>query len=329
MTPSLSIVIPIYSERENLPELRRRLDSALDGVGDDFEIVFVDDRSKDDSFDILRRMAAEDPRVKVVRLARNFGHQLAITAGLHYASGRSVVIMDGDLQDPPEVIPDLLAKKSEGAWDVVYAVRRKRQGRLLIRALYHVYYRMLKRTSYIDIPIDAGDFCVMDRRVVDWLNRMPERNRFVRGLRSWIGLRQVGLEYDRAARGAGSPKYTIRALFKLALDGVFSFSYIPLRLSTFLGLTLSLAGLIYAFYIVLGRIQGRFATLGGWPTVVVSVLVLGGVQLVMLGIMGEYLGRIYEEIKGRPQYVVDETVGFVNAGDRAESAPPDADPAKQ
>lgn len=310
MSLDFSVVVPIFCEEENLEELYRRLKASLDPLGRDYEIVFVNDSSRDSSMKMMREMSRGDSRVKIVSFARNFGHQIAITAGMQFARAESIIVMDGDLQDPPEVLPDLIRAKDEGKWDIVYAIRRTRQEHALIRSLYFLFYRMLKQASYIDIPNDAGDFCIMSRRVVDQLNKMPERNRFVRGLRSWVGFRQTGMEYDRAARNAGKPKYTFRGLLKLAFDGIFSFSYLPLRISTVLGLIISSLGLLYAAYIFVKSLVGGFSDLQGWPTVVVSVLVLGGVQLVMLGIMGEYLGRIYEELKGRPQYVVDELIGF-------------------
>ena len=308
MSVEFSIVVPIYCEQENLERLYNGVKDELERIGRDFELIFVDDCSDDGSLDIMRDMSRRDPRVRIVCFSRNFGHQIAITAGMKFSRGDSIIIMDGDLQDPPEILPELIKRKEEGKWDIVYAVRKKRQEPFLIRSLYFLFYRLLKTTSYIDIPLDAGDFCVMSRRVVDQLNRLPERTRFVRGLRSWVGFRQTGLEYERAARGAGKTKYGMKALFKLAFDAIFSFSYLPLRISTLLGLTISLAGLLYALFLVVQRITGHFE--GGWTTVVVSVLVLGGVQLVMLGIIGEYLGRVFEELKGRPHYVVQEMIGF-------------------
>lgn len=306
----ISIVIPIFCEQENLAELYRRLTAVFDDLENDCEIIFVDDCSTDNSLAMMREMAKDDSRVKVIRFARNFGHQLAITAGMKHSSGEAVIVMDGDLQDPPEVLPGLIERLAEDNLDIVYGIRKKRKEPPLIRALYWFYYKLLRRLSYIDIPTDAGDFCIMSRRVVDEINAMPERSRFVRGLRSWVGFRQTGLEYERAARAGGQTKYTFRSLLKLAFDGIFSFSFVPLRLSTYLGLTLSLAGLLYALFVAVRSFLGEFEGLAGWPTVVVSILILGGVQLIMLGIMGEYLGRIYEELKGRPLYIIHEKIGF-------------------
>lgn len=331
MSLDLSVIIPIFCEEENIPELYRRLtatleaylpeaappagDSPLGGSGAAprtarYEIVFVNDHSLDRSMELLRGLHAADPRVKILSFSRNFGHQIAITAGMQFSSGRLVALMDGDLQDPPEVIPDLLRTKDSGAWDIVYAVRRKRKEPWPVRLLYYTFYRLLKKVSYIDIPMDAGDFCVMSRRVVDRLNDIPERNRFVRGLRSWIGFRQTGMEYERAARHAGSAKYTLKSLMKLAFDGILSFSFLPLRLSSYLGIGISAVAMLYALFIIVERSLGRFANISGWSTIIVSVLALGGVQLIVLGVIGEYLARIYEEIKGRPQFIVDELIGF-------------------
>lgn len=312
MNVDISVVIPIYCERENLPELHRRLSDVFEAFGRHWEIVFVNDCSLDDSLEIMRELARDDERVKVVSFSRNFGHQTAITAGLRYATGDSVILMDGDLQDPPEALPDLITKKEEGNWDVVYAIRKKRKEPILIRCLYFIYYRMLRRSSYIDIPLDSGDFCIMSRRVADHLNAMRERNPFVRGLRSWVGFRQTGMDYERAPRLSGKPKYSFRSLVKLAFDGIFSFSYLPLRISTYLGLVLSFAGLGYATWVFFQRIAGG-VSFAGWATVLISILVLGGVQLIMLGVIGEYLGRIYEELKARPQYIVEELIGFDEA----------------
>ncbi len=310
MSVELSIVVPIYCEEQNLDELYARLTNSMKDTGREFELIFVNDHSKDGSLRIMRELNARDPRVKIVSFSRNFGHQTAITAGMQFARGESVVLMDGDLQDPPEVIPDLIREKEKGNWDLVYAIRKSRVERPLVRPFAFLFYRLLKKISYIDIPMDSGDFCVMSRRVVDELNKIPERNRYLRGLRSWVGFRQTGLEYERAARKAGEPKYTFRSSFKLALDAFFSFSFLPLRISTILGLALSGAGLAYALYVFINRLRGAYQATGGWSTIVVSVLVMGGVQLVMLGIIGEYLGRIYEEIKRRPQYIVEELIGF-------------------
>lgn len=299
--PELSVIIPVFDEAENLPTLHGRLTRALVNLGMEYEIVLVDDGSQDQSPDILRRMEAEDQRIVIVEFARNFGHQVAISAGLEQSRGQVVCIMDADLQDPPEVLHTFLAKWREG-WEVVYAIRTERKEWWGKRLAYAGFYRLLQRVANIDIPLDAGDFCVMDRRVVDLLVRMPERNRFVRGIRSWVGFKQIGVPYERHARHAGAPKYTFRKLLYLALDGLISFSHMPLRIITLLGFTVSfLSFLVALFYLV------KKFTLGtgvpGFTTLVVSIFFLAGIQLVTIGVIGEYIGRISDEVKRRPLYV--------------------------
>ena len=299
--PELSVIIPVFNEAENLPTLHGRLTRALVNLGMEYEIVLVDDGSQDQSPDILRRMEAEDQRIVIVEFARNFGHQVAISAGLEQSRGQVVCIMDADLQDPPEVLHTFLAKWREG-WEVVYAIRTERKEWWGKRLAYAGFYRLLQRVANIDIPLDAGDFCVMDRRVVDLLVRMPERNRFVRGIRSWVGFKQIGVPYERHARHAGAPKYTFRKLLYLALDGLISFSHMPLRIITLLGFTVSfLSFLVALFYLV------KKFTLGtgvpGFTTLVVSIFFLAGIQLVTIGVIGEYIGRISDEVKRRPLYV--------------------------
>ena len=299
--PELSVIIPVFNEAENLPTLHGRLTRALVNLGMEYEIVLVDDGSQDQSPDILRRMEAEDQRIVIVEFARNFGHQVAISAGLEQSRGQVVCIMDADLQDPPEVLHTFLAKWREG-WEVVYAIRTERKEWWGKRLAYAGFYRLLQRVANIDIPLDAGDFCVMDRRVVDLLVRMPERNRFVRGIRSWVGFKQIGVPYERHARHAGAPKYTFRKLLYLALDGLISFSHMPLRIITLLGFSVSfLSFLVALFYLV------KKFTLGtgvpGFTTLVVYIFFLSGIQLMTIGVIGEYIGRISDEVKRRPLYV--------------------------
>ena len=300
--PELSLVIPVYNEQENLTLLYQRLCASLEPITPSFEILFVNDGSQDDSLPILQVLAAKDGRINIIDLSRNFGHQVAISAGLDHAGGRGVIIMDADLQDPPEVLPEFIAKWREG-YDVVYAIRAKRKEAWLKRKIYAVFYRLLQRIANIEIPLDAGDFCIMDRRVVDELNDMPERSRFVRGLRSWIGLRQTGLAYERQARNAGRPKYTFSRLVFLALDGLVSFSFIPLRLITLLGSGVSTLSIILAIGYAIKKL-----TIGlsppGFATTIVAILFLAGVQLITIGVIGEYVGRIFEEVKRRPLYIV-------------------------
>jgi glycosyltransferase involved in cell wall biosynthesis len=300
--PEVSVVIPVYNEVENIPVLYERLVGVLDDAKLDFEIVFVDDGSTDNSGESLNEIGRSDKRVIVVELARNFGHQVAITAGLDYARGRAVGVMDADLQDPPEVLPQFLAKWREGH-DVVYAIREHRKEGWLKRTSYTVFYRLLRYIAHIEIPLDAGDFCIMDRRVVELLKGMPERNRFVRGIRSWVGLKQVGLSFERHARHAGKSKYTVGRLMLLALDGLISFSYVPLRLITGLGLSVSLLSLVLAvFFFVKKLVYGLSPP--GYASLIVSVFFLAGIQLITLGVIGEYVGRIFEEAKRRPMYVL-------------------------
>jgi polyisoprenyl-phosphate glycosyltransferase len=308
--PEISVVIPIFNEQENLTELYQRLLSVLEPNGICFEIVFIDDGSCDRSVELLHQICATDGRVVVVELARNFGHQVAISAGIDLARGRAVILMDADLQDPPEVLPQFIAKWREGH-DVVYAVRERRKENWLMRLAYTGFYRLLRRVANIQIPLDAGDFCIMDRRVVDILSGMPERNRFVRGIRSWIGLDQVGLPYERQARYAGQAKYTFSRLVFLALDGLVSFSYIPLRAITIMGFIVSLISILLAAGYTVQKL-----TIGldppGFATTVVAIFFLAGVQLITMGVIGEYVGRIFEEVKRRPLYIIRR----VQQGDR-------------
>ncbi len=299
--PMLSIVIPVFNEAENLPVLYARLTDALNRLGCDYEIVLVDDGSEDQSPDILRGLENKDRRIVVVEFARNFGHQVAISAGLEHSRGRAVCIMDADLQDPPEVLHTFLAKWQEG-WEVVYAVRTDRKEWWGKRLAYAAFYQLLQRVANIDIPLDAGDFCIMDRRVVDELVGMPERNRFVRGIRSWVGFKQIGVTYERQARHAGSSKYTFRKLLYLALDGLISFSHMPLRIITIMGFTVSaLSFMVAMFYVIKKMTLGIDAP--GFTTLVVSIFFLAGIQLMTIGVIGEYIGRISDEVKRRPLYV--------------------------
>lgn len=300
--PAISVVIPVYNEQENLPALYERLTSVLSECEPGYEIVFVDDGSRDGSLVLLHGLEARDLHVKVVELARNFGHQVAISAGLDHSCGRAVVIMDADLQDPPEVLPQFIAKWREGH-DVVYAIREHRKESRLKRAAYSLFYRLLQRIANIRIPLDAGDFCIMDRRVVDVLNGMPERNRFVRGIRSWVGLDQVGLAYERQERYAGETKYTFRRLVYLALDGLVSFSYVPLRMISILGLCVSVMSFVLAVFYLIKKLTSGLNP-PGFATLIVSLFFLAGIQLITIGVIGEYVGRIFEEVKQRPLYVL-------------------------
>lgn len=303
--PVLSVVVPIYNEVETIAELHRRVATALEEL--DFELVLVDDRSSDGSWDELRVVAAKDPRVRLVRLSRNFGHQVAITAGLDAARGEAIVLMDGDLQDPPEVIPELVEQWRAG-YDVVYAIRAHRAGETRFKLVTaRLFYRLMRRMSQVDIPENAGDFRLLSRRAAEAMRAMPERARFLRGMTSWIGFRQTGVEYRRDARYAGTTKYPLRKMVRFAFDAVTSFSTAPLRIVSGLGLLM----VIFCFAYLVYALVVRFAThsaVAGWTTVVVLVLLIGGIQMLSLGIVGQYIARIFEEAKNRPLYLIDETV---------------------
>jgi polyisoprenyl-phosphate glycosyltransferase len=320
----ISVVTPLYNEQENVSELYRRLGLALKALGVPYEIVFVNDGSSDLTAAMINSLCREDPCLAVVHLSRNFGHQAAVSAGIDHARGQAVVVMDGDLQDPPEVLPEFVRKWREGH-EVVYAVRMHRKEGPLKRLGYYAFYRILNAISDIDIPLDSGDFCLMDRRVVDVLKHLPERMRFVRGLRSFVGFRQVGLAYERSAREAGTPKYTMRALIGLAADGLVSFSSYPLRAVTRLGFVTVLVALVLFMIAVVDAVANRTAP-RGWASTIVVVLFMGSVQLISLGIIGEYIRLIFLETKQRPTYIVGEYLRHENDrdgdGDRSCAADP-------
>jgi polyisoprenyl-phosphate glycosyltransferase len=311
----LSVVLPCHNEQAVLGMTHGRftaMQSSLASMGLDYELVFVNDGSGDSTPQILNDLASHDPHVRAVHLARNFGHQAAVSAGLSVARGDVVAVMDCDLQDPPEILPRFLDKWREG-FQVVYAIRKKRKEWFGKRLAYWTFYRLLAAISDLSIPLDSGDFCVMDRSAVDLLNSLPERQRFVRGLRTWIGLRQTGMEYEREARAAGEPQYTLRKLVKLAMDGLVSFSSVPLKLVTRLGILSALAALGLGLW-VLGvtvyewemGIKGR--TPRGWASLACLVLMMSAVQMISLGIIGEYLSRIFLEVKGRPTFLIASIV---------------------
>lgn len=310
LRPRYSVVAPVYNEEQLLPEFYRRTTAMLEALDEPFEIVLINDGCRDRSPEIMRELHAQDPRVKIVNFSKNFGHQLAITAGIDHARGAAVVVIDSDLQDPPEVIPDLIKQWQQG-YQVVYAVRAEREGETWFKqTTAKTFYRLIARITNVNIPVDTGDFRLMDRRVVDALGSMREQHRFMRGMSAWVGFRQTGVPYKRDARSAGETKYPFRKMFKFALDGITSFSYLPLQLATYTGFGItifSLFGIILT--IVLRLIPGVYA-FEGQATTLVTVLFLGGVQLIFLGIIGEYLGRIYDEVKNRPLYIVAETLGF-------------------
>jgi dolichol-phosphate mannosyltransferase len=311
----ISVVIPCFNEGEVLGELYQRLSEAAKGWEDALEVVLVDDGSTDATWEKMEDIHQRDDRWHIVRFSRNFGHQTAVSAGLQYATGDAVIVMDADLQDPPEELHRFIEKWREG-YEVVYAIRKQRKENVLKRVAYKGFYRLLSSLSRHDIPLDSGDFCLMDRTVVDLINQMPEKNRFVRGLRAWAGFRQTGVEYERRERAEGEPKYTFGKLMKLAIDGIFSFSAAPLRLATFLGLLVSAVAFFGIGFTLAQRFfsdwfaQFGLAPVPGYATIVVSILFIGGVQLVCIGLVGEYVGRIYDETKRRPAWIVQEQKGW-------------------
>jgi dolichol-phosphate mannosyltransferase len=306
--PFLSVVVPCFNEREMLQPLLARLLPVLARVSSaGAEILFVDDGSTDGSSEALDRLPASHPEVRVVHLSRNFGHQAALSAGLRFSTGRVVVLMDADLQDPPELI-EAFVDAWRGGSQVVYAVRRRRTEGRLKRAAYKTFYRTLRHLAEVPIPLDAGDFCLMDRQVVDAMLAMPEGGRFIRGLRTWVGFRQTELPYDRPPRVAGRPKYDLRRLVRLALDGYIGFSAAPLRLASWLGILAAGAGFWVLVWATYTRLTG-IPSPRGWPSTMAVILFLGGTQLVVLGIIGEYLARVYDEVRSRPTYIVSRLVG--------------------
>jgi polyisoprenyl-phosphate glycosyltransferase len=304
----LSVGIPVHNEEEVVPALLARLLSVLDTIpGGPHEVVFVDDGSTDRSRQLLTDAAGRDPRVKVVALSRNFGHQAALGAALDHVTGDAVVFMDADLQDEPEVIPELLRQYEAGA-DVVYARRASREEGLLLRAAYKLYYRIVTSLAEVPLPLDSGDFALLGAPVIDALRRLPERQRYLRGLRTWVGFKQVGVDVQRRARAGGRPKYTVWRLIQLALDGVCSFSIVPLRAATLTGLAAIAAVVAFCLYAVYQRVVVGAMPVGFTASLVVMTW-LAGIQLLFLGVIGEYLGRVYTETKGRPTYVVADIVG--------------------
>jgi len=304
--PSLSLVLPVFNEEPVIDELARRLSAFLAELDESWEVVFVDDGSTDRSFEMLAELCRQDERYRLVRLSRNFGHQLAITAGLDCARGEAVVVMDADLQDPPEVVREMLAKRREG-YDVVYGVRSRREGEgLFKRATAALFYRVLRGMVGVPIPLNAGDFRLMSRRVVLAMRALREANRFVRGMVAWVGFRQTSVTYVRKGRAAGSTHYPLRRMIRFALDGILSFSTLPLRMAIWLGAAAGLIGIGVALWAIVAHLQGH--TLPGWATLMVVVALASSAQLMMTGVLGEYVGRIYDEVKRRPLYVVMDEV---------------------
>lgn len=303
--PVFSVIVPIYNESGSIPELYRRISEVMQAAGDSWELILVDDGSQDNSTEMIRDLAAQDEHVRPVIFARNFGHQIAVTAGLDYSRGQAVVIIDADLQDPPEVILELIEKWREG-YEVVYAVRAEREGESFFKLLTaKIFYRFINRVTSIDIPLDTGDFRLMARNVVDVLNQMREHHRFLRGMSAWVGFKQIGVPYKRAARFAGETHYPLRKMLLLAFTAISGFSFFPLQLATFLGFVSAGISVLAIPIVVALRLAGSQAFFGQASTLI-AVLFFGGVQLISLGILGEYIGRLYDEARGRPLYIVRE-----------------------
>lgn len=301
--PTLSVVAPVYNERESLPEFVRRMTAVLKSLGEPWEIVLVDDGSSDGSSELIEDLARREPRIRPVIFSRNFGHQIAATAGLDYARGQATVIIDTDLQDPPELVPELVARWREG-YQVVYAVRTERAGESWFKTVTaSLFYRVVYRITDVHIPLDTGDFRLLDRRVVDALAGMRERHRFLRGMSAWVGYTQIGVPYKREARFAGETKYPVRKMARLALNAITSFSHFPLQIATFLGFLCAALSAAAILTVVILRLSGNQAFFGQ-ATTLIAVLFLGGIQLISLGLLGEYLGRVYDEVKGRPLYIL-------------------------
>jgi polyisoprenyl-phosphate glycosyltransferase len=313
---ALSVVVPCFNEEACLAELHQRLGAAARAVaGDDYELVLVNDGSRDGTWPIMERMAGEDRHVVAVNLSRNHGHQLALTAGLDLCRGDTILIIDADLQDPPELLPEMYAAMREEDADVVYGVRKSRAGETAFkRATAHGFYRLLSRATEVDIPLDAGDFRLMSRRALDALLAMPEQARFIRGMVAWIGFRQVPFAYDRAERFAGATKYPLKKMMRFAFDALTGFSSAPLKLASHAGLWLSLGSVLLILYITYAWIAGQ--SIQGWTSLMLVVVVLGAIQMFVLALMGEYIGRLYNEAKRRPLYIVQEVAG---GGDRGKA----------
>ncbi|MEH2247576.1 glycosyltransferase family 2 protein [Nostoc sp.] len=310
MVPKYSLIVPIYNEEEIIPELYRRLSAVMNRMDGLVELILINDGSRDRSLQLLRDLHQKDPRICYLSFARNFGHQIAVTAGLNFVRGQVIIILDADLQDPPELIPDMVEKWRQG-YQVVYAQRTQRlKEGWFKRFTAYFFYRILKKLADVDIPTDTGDFCLMDRQIVDILNSMPERTRYIRGLRSWVGFQQTAIRFERSPRFAGEVKYTFSKSLALAINGLVSFSIVPLRLSTYLGLVAAAAAIFMALLVLYWRLFVPHSPLTGFTIILMAIFFLGSVQLVSVGILGEYIGRIYEEVKARPLYTLAEVGGF-------------------
>ncbi|MEH2140052.1 glycosyltransferase family 2 protein [Nostoc sp.] len=333
MVPKYSLIVPIYNEEEIIPELYRRLSAVMNRLDGLVELILINDGSRDRSLQLLRELHQKDPRICYLSFARNFGHQIAVTAGLNFVRGQVIIILDADLQDPPELIPDMIEKWRQG-YQVIYAQRTQRlKEGWFKRFTAYFFYRILKKLADVEIPTDTGDFCLMDRQIVDILNSMPERTRYIRGLRSWVGFQQTAIQFERNPRFAGEVKYTFRKSLALAINGLVSFSIVPLRLSTYLGLVAAAVAIFMALLVLYWRLFLPHSPLTGFTIILMAIFFLGSVQLVSVGILGEYIGRIYEEVKARPLYTLAEVAGFYskssnstnNSDKRVEALPPKKD----
>ncbi len=302
----LSVIVPMYNEEAVIPETYKRLKNVLDGMNESYEIIFINDGSRDKTREMLLEICEKDFNTKLIDFARNFGHQISITAGMDYAAGECMVIIDGDLQDPPELIPDMV-KLWRNGYDVVYGKRKARKGETFFKKFTaKAFYRILRSLTDINIPVDTGDFRLIDRRVSEALKQLPERSRYVRGLMSWVGFKQTAIEFERNERFAGETKYPLKKMLKLAMDGIMSFSYKPLKLSSWVGSILSLFSFLYLIVVLLQKLFFPHTAQSGWASLIAVSLFFNGITLLMLGIIGEYVGRIYDEAKGRPLYIISE-----------------------
>lgn len=308
-SPVYSIVVPVYNEELVVEESYKRLKEVMDACNENYEIIFINDGSMDKTVGMIEEICNRDSNIRLLDFSRNFGHQVAVTAGMDYASGDAIVIIDADLQDPPQVILKMIGKWKEG-YEVVYGKRLKRKGETFFKKFTaKTYYRVLKRLSTIEIPVDTGDFRLIDRKVCDVLKSMPEKNRYVRGLVSWVGFKQIAVEYERDERFAGETKYPLKKMLKLSSDGITSFSHKPLKLSIYFGVIMSVLSFISIIAVLFEKLFTDY-TVPGWASIITISLLFNGVTLTMLGIIGEYIGRIYDEVKGRPQYIVGDKIGF-------------------
>lgn len=305
-----SVVVPLFNEELVVNETYKRLKEVMDACRESYEIIFVNDGSRDKTVEFVRVICNSDPNVKLLNFSRNFGHQIAITAGMDYANGKAVIVIDADLQDPPEVIPRMIAKWKEG-YEVVYGHRVERRGETAFKRLSaSLFYRVLRSLTDVDIPADTGDFRLLDRKVIEALKMLPEKNRYVRGMVSWVGFRQIGVEYVRDERFAGETKYPLKKMLKFAMNGITSFSYKPLKFAIYVGCFVSLLSFVYLFYVLYQRIFVPQSTIPGWASLIVISLFFNGIVLILLGVMGEYIGRIYDEAKARPLYIISAQEGF-------------------